>query len=312
MQGWWFLMRVLDVLLTSDPVIMRLTKIYLLDKTPKYSDDGYIERYLSRFNHDQKMWGQGVYGPKWISTHYTMMELRYMEINPKHKIYQEALLTLLTHEWKNQGMYNLKTHQDLCVVGMLLNLACYGYSQSEKIHEMIDHILAHTMTDGGWNCAWERKPMPKISSVHTTLSILEGLATYQKHGYTYRINEVKEAMLRGIEVLLSRDLIYIKHTKTPIHPMMAKASYPPRWKYDYLRALEFLSDIHYPDDLRMNDALNLLISQLKGPFMVKGSQISGLIHFPLEESKYGMFNTLRALKILRTYRNPTYQKLINI
>lgn len=303
-------MSVLDTLLESDPVISRLTKKYLLNRKSKYSDNGYIARYLLLYDRKTKTWGQGVYGPKWISTHYTMMELRYMEINPTHPIYHEALETLLTHEWKDHGMYNKKTHQDMCVVGMLLNLACYGYSKSDKIHEMIDYILDHTMSDGGWNCAWERQPIPKISSVHTTLSVLEGLSIYQKNGYTYRILEIKEAILRGIEVLLSRHLIFIKDTKNPIHPSMAKATYPPRWKYDYLRALEFLADIKYPDDLRMSEAIHILISQMKGPYMLKGSQISGLIHFPLETSTYGMFNTLRALKVLQAYRYPLYLKLI--
>ena len=58
--------------------------------------------------------------------------------------------------------------------------------------------------------------------------------------------------------------------------------------------------------------MNVLVKQMKGPFMPKGLTISGLTHFKLEENKYGMFNTLRALKVLKKYRYPLYQKLIQM
>lgn len=303
-------MNVIDVLLDADPVIKRLTQKYLIGKKIEYTTDGYLNHYLDLYDPIIHMWGRGVYGPKWISTHYTMLELKYMEIDPMHPIYQDALQTLLEHEWKNHGLYNRYLHQDMCVVGMLLSLACYGRSKDPKIVEMIDYILDHTMLDGGWNCEWERKPSPKISSVHTTLSVLEALHDVDQYGYTYRIKEVRMHLLSGIECLLKRNLYQAHGTKDPIHPSMAKASYPPRWKYDILRALEFLSSVKYPDNLRLTDAINSLISQMKGPFMPRGSQISGVIHFKLEEGRYGMFNTLRMLKVLKHFRFPLYEKLI--
>lgn len=305
-------MNVIDVLLESDPVIRRLTQRHLLDHDVELLIEGYIDRYLDLYDPINHMWGGGVYGPKWISTHYTMLELKYMEIDPMHPIYQDALQTLLKYEWKNQGMYNRIIHQDMCVAGMLLSLASYGKIDDPKLFEIIDYILDHTMPDGGWNCSWERKPSPKISSVHTTLSILEALRDYDQNGYLYRIKEVRMHILLGIECLLKRNLYQAHQTKTPIHPSMVKASYPPRWKYDILRVLEFLTSVKYPDNLRLTDAINQLISQMHGPFMAKGSQISGKIHFKLEEGRFGMFNTLRILKVLKHFRNPLYQKLIRL
>ena len=305
-------MNVIDALLSSDPVIERLTKKYLLKQNSAYINQGYIKRYLGLYDAVKHQWGNGVYGPKWISTHYTMLELRYMEIDPKNPVYQDALNTLLDHEWNSSTMYNKSFHIDMCIAGMLLSMVCYGKKQDLRVHEIIDYILEREMSDGGWNCSWDRKPTPKISSVHTTLSILEGLRDYDQNGYTYRLNEVRIAMLKGIEVLLSRNLYQIHGKKVPIHDKMTKAFYPPRWKYDILRVLEFLASVSYPDSLEMNDAINLLTSQLKGPFMPKGSQISGLVHFQLEEGRLGMFNTLRALKVLHYYRYPLYEKLIGL
>jgi len=305
-------MTIINILLNQDPVIQRLTRKYLLDQNEPYSTSGYIARYLALYDSTKHLWGNGVYGPKWISTHYTMLELKYMEIDPNNPIYQDALTTLLNHEWKENALYHKRMHLDMCIVGMLLSLSTYGKRMDERINGMIDYILSHIMNDGGWNCAWERKPFPKISSVHTTLSILEGLRDYQKHGYRYRIDEVTSAINNGIETLIKRNLYQAHQTKEPIHPVMMKSSYPPRWKYDILKVLEFLESIKYPLDPRMNDAIEIIIHSLKGPFMPKGTQISGLIHFKLEEGNYGMFNTFRALKVLKFYQPSFYEKFINI
>ncbi|RJX26006.1 MAG: hypothetical protein C4537_03430 [Acholeplasma sp.] len=303
-------MQVIDWLLLQNPVVKRLTKIHLLGQKVPYQTEGYINDYLNLFDANKKMWGGGVYSPKWISTHYTMLELMTMEIDPKHPIYQEGLKTLLTYLWPNHGMYNKHVHLDMCVSAMVLNMSAYGEHQSPKIDEIIDYILDHPMPDGGWNCSWERKPKPHISSVHTTLSVIEAFHQVLKQGYTYRRDEVRDALYQGIEVLLERDLFKNKKTGDPIHPIMTKASYPARWKYDILRALECFASIHFPYDPRMKDALDLLKSQMKGPFMPKGTKISGLTHFNLEQGRYGAMNTLRMLKVLKTYEPNTYQTLI--
>jgi hypothetical protein len=303
-------MNVIDWLCSGDPIIKRLTQVHLLEQKIPYSEEGYIEKYIGLYDQEHHLFGGGVYSPKWISTHYTMLELKYMEIDPMHQIYQDALKTLIDNEWKTLGIYRHDRHQDMCVVGMLLSLVTYGKLSDQRIHEMIDYILDHIMLDGGWNCAWERKPAPKISSVHTTLSILEALRDYESNGYTYRINEVKIAMLNGIACLLKRNLYQAHQQDEPIHHDMIKPSYPPRWKYDILKALEFLASVSYPDDLRLNQAMNLLIKQMHGPLMLKGSQIPGKLHFQLESGRYGMFNTLRILKVLKFYRRPLYERLI--
>ncbi len=303
-------MNIIDWLYEQNPVIKRLTKIHLLNETMPYSHEGFIQDYLDLFDHALKLWGQGVYSPKWISTHYTMLELMTMEINPKEEIYQKGLYTLLKYLWPNHGFYNKRVHVDMCVAAMILNMSAYGQIKDPKIEEMIDYILAHPMEDGGWNCSWERKPKPHTSSVHTTLSVLEALHQVLHQGYTYRRDEIREALYRGIETLLSRDLYKNKKTNEPIHPIMIKGSYPARWKYDILRVLEFLSTMHYPYDPRMQDAIDLLKSQMKGPFMPKGTKISGLTHIPLENGRYGAFNTLRMLKVLKSYEPNTYQTLI--
>lgn len=303
-------MKVIDYLQSGDIVTTYLTNKYLLDKKAEHKDQGYIKKYLDLFDEKTNKWGNGVYGPKWISTHYTIQELKYMEISFNHPYYQRGLETLLKHEWVNKGMYNKTRHQDMCVVGMLLSFVCYGKIHDEKINEMIDYILAHQFPDGGWNCSWDSGKDPKISSVHTTLSILEGLSEYVKNDYHYKMDEVIKKIPEGIECLLARDLYKDKKTGDVIHHSFIDIHYPSRWKYDILRALEYLVDIKYPYDQRMEDAIKLIIHQMKNGYWPKGSRISGLIHFKLENERYSRFNTIRALKVLKLYKPELYKVII--
>lgn len=303
-------MHIIDYLLSGDEVTTHLTKKHLLNLSSSHLDQGYVKRYLDLFDTMTARWGKGVYGPKWISTHYTITELKYMEVSPNHPYYQSGLKTLMDGEWVDHGMYSKTRHQDMCIVGMLVNFISYGKVSDPKLDEMIDYILAHQFDDGGWNCMWDSGKKPKISSVHTTLSVLEGLSEYVKNNYSYRLTEVKNAISRGIECLLSRDLYKQKRDGEIIHHSMVELHYPPRWKYDILRVLEYLADIKHPYDLRMEDAIQILISQMKNGFMPKGSRISGLIHFPLESERFSRFNTIRTLKVLKLYKNDLYKELI--
>jgi len=72
----------LEWLFQGDPVVNRLTRKYLLDELVDDLSEGFIDQYLQRYDNETKTWGNGYYGPKWISTNYTLLDLRYMEIDP--------------------------------------------------------------------------------------------------------------------------------------------------------------------------------------------------------------------------------------
>ena len=76
----------------------------------------------------------------------------------------------------------------MCICGMLLHICCYAKIDSPKFNEIVDHIIDKHYMDGGWNCRWESDH--KHSSLHTTISILEGIEDYRKNGYEYRLNEL--------------------------------------------------------------------------------------------------------------------------
>lgn len=300
----------LEWLLKGDEVLNWLTRKYLLNEILGYNNKGYIADYLKLYNHKTKLWGNGFYGPKWISTNYTLLELKYMEIDPSHPIYQESLRHYLDYYLDHYlGDSSIKK-MDLCISGMFIELLSYGKIQDHRLFILIDYVLDHTMPDGAWNCLWNHKSKPRISSVHTTINALEGLDECLKNDYSYRKNEVSVRIEKAIEVLMSRHLLFVKGTKEPIHPSFVDHHYPPRWKYDHLRILEYLARRKHLYQIERQAALDLLYSKLKNGRLSKGSRISGKIHFPIEDETYGRFNTLRAYIVLKEYHKELYDQII--
>ncbi len=304
-------MNVLDWLLAGDDVLKRLTKRHLLEEDCAREDVGFIRRYLETFDHKRGLFGGGLYGPKWISTTYTVLELVDMEADPHSVVFQKAVESLRSRLWPGRledGVY----HIDMCIAGMLLKVLCYAEVKTETVAEIIDYILAFTMDDGGWNCRLEGGVIPRCSSVHTTINVLEGLLAYAESPWTHKKSACLQALEDGANVLLDRHLHLRKGTDDPIHPAMTKAHYPPRWKYDYLRALEWFAKKGHPHDDRMNPALDLLRRQIRHGRMLRGTSIPGKRRFPLETERNGRFNTLRALNVLKTYDRDTYESTLRI
>jgi hypothetical protein len=306
-------MKTIDWLMQGDTAIQRLTSRYLLNEELPYNEKGYVTKYLDLFDTIKGLWGDGVYGPKWISTHYTMLELKYMEIDYHHPYYQSGIVHLINFTWRTNNNFRRWQRPDICVVAMVLGMAVYGRFVDDRMHEMVDELLDHQMEDGGWNCAWNSKISPsKRGSIHTTLTVLEGLRDYRLWGDEYRSDEIRAVIPKGEEYLLERKLLYTLKTQELINKDFSKPHYPTRWKYDYLRALEYFVSVSKPFDKRMTDGLDLIKKSLVKGYMPKGSQYGGLLHFKLEAIRAGRFNTLRALKVLKAYDTNEYESLTQI
>ena len=153
------------------------------------------------------------------------------------------------------------------------------------------------------------------------MSVLEGLLEYQKSRDEVRA-DVEAARLQGHEFLLQHRLYKSHRTGEVVSPRMTRMPYPPRWFYDFLKALDYFQDyfkwrsnqqsscldraekeldhLHYHDE-RFSDAIELLISKQKanGKWnMMSGP--SGRNYFNMEPAgKPGRWNTLRAHRVLK-------------
>jgi len=159
----------------------------------RIESEGWGAAFLSRRQADGH-WGKGFYQPKWISSHYTLLDLRHLNIRPGHPLIDETLNLIFRNNKDADGGINpAKTinNSDVCVNGMVLNYACYFAAQEEILKSVVDFLLREQMPDGGFNCR-SNQAGAVHSSLHTTLSVAEGIQEYKKNGYSYRKHELQK------------------------------------------------------------------------------------------------------------------------
>ena len=267
----------------------------------RISTEGWGKEFLS-FRNTNGHWGVKFYQPKWTSTHYTLLDLKNLSIPNQQKEIILTIQKILNENKAPDGGINLTgsiTKSDVCVNGMFLNYASYFETNETDLKSIVDNILSLQMADGGFNCHLNRTGASH-SSLHSTLSVIEGILEYTLQGYSYRIDELIKAGNESREFILQHHLFKSDHTYKIIDSKMLRLSYPCRWRYDILRALDHfqLAGIEY--DPRMNDALEILIQKQrpdkKWPIQEKHP---GQTHFDMEQpGTASRWNTLRALRVL--------------
>ena len=63
----------------------------------RIATEGWGAQFLGSRNKEGH-WGRGFYQPKWISTHYTMLDLKNLGINPTVKEIKQSLALILENE----------------------------------------------------------------------------------------------------------------------------------------------------------------------------------------------------------------------
>ncbi|MBK7175027.1 MAG: hypothetical protein IPH84_17805 [Bacteroidales bacterium] len=255
--------------------------------------------------HKNGHWGLGFYQPKWTSTHYTLLELRNLRISPHIPQIRESIDQVVLMEKGPDGGINPSgsiSQSDVCINGMFLDYACYFRTDQEALRSVIDFVLGQRLPDGGFNCRFNRSGA-KHSSLHSTLSVAEGLACYEKNGYTYRLEAVKEAKRSAEEFMLMHHLFKSDKTHEIIHPSFLKFPYPARWKYDVMRALDYFRFAEHSPDSRMQEALDIIISRQNQQGQWKlNAPYPGKVHIVMEKSgQASRWNTLRALRIINYF-----------
>lgn len=290
--------------------LINLPNEELLNLKDRISKEGFGKKLLSFRDSESKMWGGGIYSPKWISTHYSILELLNIGCDLSIPEIKESTELLLNEMWKNCGMDKRKRYQDMCVAAMILQMAVNAKIQSNKLNEIVDYILNHQFDDGGWNCAWQRGAIK--SSLHTTICVLEAFRDYKNCGYTYRMEETQKAIPYAVEFILKKNLFRSVRTNEIIDEKMLKMSYPTRWQYDLLRALFYLATIHFPYDPRMEQGIQYLIEKQTDESLWKAETARpNKVHFSMEKNgSPSRFNTLRVLYVLKEYKPNLYLKLI--
>lgn len=304
----------IEWLLQGDTSIKYQTQRDLLDKEApelreKITSQGWGNKFLSKRKRNGR-WTERFYQPKWISSHYTLLDLRNLCISPNNDLIRESVSIIAQEEKAEDGGINPAReikNSDVCVNGMFLNYAAYFQLEEELLTSVIDFILSQKMEDGGFNCRSNRSGAVH-SSLHSTISILEGITEYEKNNYTYRLSELREAEKSAKEFILLHQLFLSDRTGEIIKKDFLRFPFPCRWKYDILRALDYFQYSNTEWDDRMLPAINILLKKRnKNKTWNVQAKYPGKIHFEMEKAgKPSRWNTLRAMRVLRKYhRNIT-------
>jgi len=279
------------------------------DLRSRIENEGWGKNFLSR-QKPNGHWGHRFYQPKWTSTHYTLLDLRNLNLSPDHKIVRESIKKILITSKAEDGGIQLgpSTSQfsDVCVNGMFLNYASYFQTPEKELESIVLSILNEKMPDGGFNCRSTRGSV-KHSSLHSTISVLEGLHEFLIADYTYMKREVAKAIECAEEFILIHKLFKSDRTGDIIHKDFTKFSYPCRWKYDILRALDYFRKAHRKWDERMTEAIEVIFDKRNknGHWNMQAAH-PGQIHFEMEKAgQPSRWNTLRALRVLKHFHIAT-------
>ena len=308
-------LRVLDWLLDSDPAIRWQVLRDLVNAPPdvvaaeraRVATEGWGARLLALQGEDGLWEGGALFpsrmfdmqdGQPWTATAYSLEYLYDFGIDPRSDRVRRAVAQVREHcRWEHAGQPFFSGEVEPCINGMTVVLGTYF---EQDVDDIVTRLIDEQLADGGWNCEVENGSIR--SSFHTTIRVLEGLLAHERA--TGGSPERTSARGRGAEYLLERKLFRRKSTGEVADPAWLQFSFPTRWHYDVLRALEYFRAVGDRPDPRLEEAMGLLRSkrQPAGTWLLENTH-RGAIHFQMEEGdgRPSRWNTLRALRVLRWY-----------
>jgi hypothetical protein len=188
---------------------------------------------------------------------------------------------------------------------MALNYLSYFGMPTESLRSIVDFILSQRMPDGGFNCRSNRSAVTH-SSVHTTVSVIEGVTEYVRRGHRYRADELEAAAATSVEFLLRHRLFRSECTGGPMDPEFLRLHHPARWHFDILRGLDAMRGAGVAFDPRMADALGILLARRRDDGRWAANRAyPGATHLrPTPPGQPDRWVTLIALRVLRRYGEP--------
>ena len=237
----------------------------------------------------------GSQGQPWTSTLPTLQLLRDFGVDPCSERVRRAVALVRDHcHWEHAGQPFFSGEVEPCINGRTVGLGAYF---DQDVDAVVARLLREQLEDGGWNCEAECGSVR--SSFATTINVLEGLWAHERA--TGGSAEAIAVRRRGEEYLLDRKLFRRKSTGEVINAAWLQASFPVRWHYDVLRALEYFRSVGELRDPRLAEAIGWLRSkqQPDGTWLLEHTY-PGEIHFALEDGdgRPSRWNTLRALRVL--------------
>ncbi|MHA2239785.1 MAG: hypothetical protein ACXAB2_15700 [Candidatus Hodarchaeales archaeon] len=299
---------VIEWLLEGDPAIRwqtmrdlsRSPREDIIKERSKIEIEGWGKK-LMEFQDPAGTWNNSFYSPKWTSTTYTLLLLRRLGINPLNERCKLGCQILLTNGLLDDGGINYtkakRKRSETCITGLVFGILSYFKINDERMDMIFEYLIENQMKDGGWNCRFPQEATH--ASFHTTLMVLEALYEYQE-SFSKKSSEIQLMQKQAHEFLLQHELYKSHRTGETVSTKMTMLSFPPRWYYTTIAALDYFQKINHDRDERFTAAINILTKKEKNGKWPLQAPRKGKVWFELEPSRSSSrWNTLRALRILQ-------------
>ncbi len=300
---------VIDWLLAGDPVIRWQVMRDLLDEPAdvweserrRTAETGWVPGMLAHRRGGE--WPKG----RWTDDVWALLLLvacGLPEDHPEARADADRVLSWIPPGKEVDGAFLLK-RMDLCHLGFWVGLGAYFLPGDARPPALARTVLSAQLDDGGWNCHVRRRPTISHSSFHTTFNVLEGLRIAVARGVVPE-EAVAGAEARALEFMLAHRLYRSDRTGEIISERFTHLTYPWHWHYTVLRGLDYMRVTAALHDERAADAIALLREKRKanGRWPLQ-KRIPGTLLVEMEKpGQESRWNTLRALRILRTLEQP--------
>ncbi len=296
-------------LLEGDPAIVYQVNRDLLDTginlnalQQNIALEGWGKKLLDAQGKDG-LWGRGYYSPKWVSTHYTILQMMRIGFPSDHMAPKVALMKYLNEKFSSDMGIDVSAtskKSDVCVTAMVLSMLCYFKIVDDRMSDMLTYFEKTRLYDGGWNCNHAGGDFH--SSVHTTLSVLDALERARRFGIKSNV-DVDDLINSGMTFMLNHKLYQSHRAGQPMQKQFTRFSFPPRWFFDVMKAMDQFQMHDVPQNENFDDSLKLICKKQRksGKWTVQNKH-AGREHFEMEKAgQESRWNTLRALRILKKY-----------
>ncbi len=315
---------VIDWLLAGDPAIrwqvmrdvLGVPAAEWASERARVETDGWGARLLSRED-DDGQWAGGAFVPNgfrmrewelvgqpWTATTYALTQLRELGLDPtSQRALRAAELVGVNSRWDHDGQPYWEGEVEECINGRTVADGAYF---GVDVSPIVARLLGETQPDGGWNC--ERVNGSVRSSFDTTINVLEGLLEFERRtGGTARSRAAREA---GEGFLLERHLFRRRSSSEPVDEHYLSLTYPNRWRYDVLRALDHFRAAGVVTGREPDPRLNEAIDHVRSRRLADGRwaldrTLPGRTWFQMDDGPGlpSRWITLRALRVLRWWES---------
>jgi len=238
------------------------------------------------------------YTPKYVSTHWSMMLLEELRIDPQEARFQKAVEFMLNSTQADiQKRLNSNNPGFTCLWGNILRYVIYaGFLNDPRTIDMIT-LVTKSLTENECKCEIN-------GNVPCSWGLIRSLWGLAAIPIEKRTSELNAAIQAGLEFLFVKNSVVESNYPLPEgakrHPLWGKISFPLFYHSDILHVLRTLIDLNQISLPHAQPAIRWLQSHQKSNGRFKGSNPFHRRTWPIisEREDNDRWVTLYALEIL--------------